>query len=357
MTVPVRGLIFALYIATITPASLHSQETTPNSGVSRRTVKVLLNSGLSGANSWLLLADARGYFRYEGIEVQFTPGRGAYTAAARIVQDTFDFGVGDINALVEESSIRPETAPVGVFMLFNRSPSAVILLRDSPITTSKQLAGKRLIGHATDVALNTFSALAAKANVNPNTVRVLPDSGNWTELLGKLERSEADGVFGYLSTSMAAIESSGREVQSVLKFLPYRDIAPELYGTALMASRAMIDHDATIVRAFVRAANRGLAATVNDPDAAIGELLRRDPAQRMEVERNRLQRTLYGDMGGAEGRRIGIGDIDPKRFTVAIRLMHDACRLPRTPLWNQVFSRDFLPPLLERVTTLAEPER
>jgi hypothetical protein len=37
--------------------------------------------------------------------------------------------------------------------------------------------------------------------------------------------------------------------------------------------------------------------------------------------------------------------------------MHDACRLPRTPLWNQVFSRDFLPPLLERVTTLAEPER
>lgn len=356
-TTALRLSTCALYLAIFTPASLQSQVSSANQSLSRRSVRVLLNSGFSGANSWLLLADTRGYFRYEGIEVQFTSGRGAYTAASRMVQDTFDFGVGDINALVEESSIRPETAPVGVFMLFNRSPSAVILLRDSPITTPKQLVGKRLIGHTTDVALNTFDAIAAKAAFDATAVRILPDSGSWIEMLGKLERKEADGVFGYLSTSMAAIESSGRDVESVLRFLPYRDIAPELYGTALMASRTMIEHDPVIVRAFVRAANRGLAATVNDPDAAIAELVRRDPTQRAEVERNRLQRTLYGDMGGAEGRRIGIGDIDTKRFTLAIRMMHDACRLPRTPAWTEVFSRDFLPPLLERVTTLAAPQR
>ena len=342
-----------LFQLSIAPATSHSQVSAPTLG-SRRNIKVLLNSGLSGANAWLLLADARGYFRYEGIDVVFTPGRGAYTAATRIVQDTFDFGYGDINALVEESSIRPETAPVGVFMLFNRSPSAIILRRDSPITTARQLAGKTLIGHPTDVALNTFDALALRAGFSAAAVKVQPDTSNWTGLLDALEQGRADGVFGYLSTSMAAMENAGLDGEAALKFIRYRDDAPELYGSALMASRAMIDYEPVIVRAFVRAANRGLSATVNDPDAAIAELIRREPTQRAEVERNRLLRTLNGDMGGAEGRRIGIGDIDPKRFALAIKMVHDACRLPRTPAWSEVFSRDFLPPLLDRVRTLGE---
>ena len=347
------ALSAALLQCILAPATVHSQANPAAQG-GRRPVTVLLNSGLSGANSWLLLADARGYFRYEGIDVTFTSGRGAYTAATRIVQDTFDFGYGDINALIEEASIRPETAPVGVFMLFNRSPSAIILKKDSPITTVRMLAGKTIIGHPTDVALNTFDALAARAGLSPALVKIQPDTSGWAGLLDALEQGRADGVFGYLSTSIAAFESAGRDAESTVKFIRYRDDAPELYGSALMASRAMIDKDPVIVKAFVRAANRGLAATVNDPDAAITELLRREPTQRAEVERNRLLRTLNGDMGGAEGRRIGIGDIDPKRFTLAIKMVHDACRLPRTPAWNEVFSRDFLPPLLDRVRTLGE---
>ena len=350
----VRIGIMALYLLTLAPVSAHSQVPTASAAGTRRIVRVLLNAGLSGANSWLLLADTRGYFRYEGIDVVFTPGRGAYTAATRIVQDTFDFGFGDINALVEESSIRPETAPVGVFMLFNQSPSAIILRKDSPVTTVKQLAGKTIIGHPADVALNTFDALAARAGLAPGLVNVKPDTSGWTGLLDALEQGHVDGVFGYLTTSMANVESSGRDIESTLKFIRYRDQVPELYGSALMASRAMVDRDPVIVRAFVRAANRGLAATVNDPDAAIAELLRREPTQRAEVERNRLLRTLNGDMGAAEGQRIGIGDIDAKRMTLAIRMMHDACRLPRTPAWNEIFSRDFLPALSDRVRTLGE---
>jgi NitT/TauT family transport system substrate-binding protein len=129
---------------------------------------------------------------------------------------------------------------------------------------------------------------------------------------------------------------------------------PELYGSALMASRRLVNGDPALVKAFVRAANRGLIAAMNDPDAAIGEALKRDPTLRPEVERNRLLRTLRGDMGGAEGTLLGIGDIDPKRFTLAIRMMKAGDRMPRLPEWDTVFSRDFLPPLSERVTTLSE---
>lgn len=329
----------------------------PRSGPERRTVSVLLNSGFSGANAWLLLADARGYFYGEGLELQLTPGRGAYTAAARMVHERFDFGYGDINALAEEAALRPDSTPVGVFMLFNRSPAAIIVKRDSPITTPKQLEGKRIIGHATDVALNTFDAYAARMRVDVKRVEIVPDSGGWSALLAALDSGRADAIFGYITTAIATVEASGRDADATLKFLKYRDGVPELYGSALMASRALVNSDPALVRAFVRAANRGLIAAINDPDAAISEVMRRDSTLRPEIERNRLLRTLHGDMGGEEGASLGIGDIDPKRFTAAIRLMKSGDRMLRLPAWETVFSRDFLPPLSARVRTLAEAKK
>jgi NitT/TauT family transport system substrate-binding protein len=355
-----RRLLGAAAVVVLgSPAKLPAQVRTPPapaapSGPVRRAVTMVLNSGFTGANAWLLLAEARGYFHAEGLDVQFTTGRGAYTAAGRMVAESFDFGYGDINALIEESSIRPDSAPMGVFMVFNRAPSAIILKSESPITTPKQLEGKRIIGHATDVALNTFEAFAEKARIDPKRVTIVPDSIGWTGLLAALDSGRADAAFGYLTTSMAALEAAGVNAESALRFFAYRDIAPELYGSALMASRRMVARDPGLVRAFVRAANRGLVATVNDPDAAITELLRRDTTQRAEVERNRLLRTLRGDMAGREGSAIGIGDIDPKRFTLAIKMMRAGGRMPRSPAWDAVFSRDFLPPLSERIRTLAE---
>ena len=351
-------LMMPLICAIVMPSSAYSQASTaPKPTSTRRTIRLLLNSGFSGANAWLLLADARGYFRYEGLEVRFTPGRGAYTAAIRMVTDSFDFGFGDVNALIEESSIRQETAPTAVFMLFNRSPSAIAVAKDSPITAPKQLPGRTIIGHPTDVALNTFDAFAARALLDPALVTIQPDSSAWPALLDALATKKADGVFGYLSTISAAIESTGRDPSDVVRFIAFRDVAPELYGSALMASRTMIRDEPEIVRAFVRAANRGLAAAVNDPDAAITELVKRDPAQRVEVERNRLLRTLNGDMGAAEGRKLGIGDVDPKRLVLAIKLVHDTSRLPRLPAWDEIFTRDFLPPLSDRIKTLGEPAK
>ena len=323
-------------------------------GPVRRTVTVLLNSGLSGANAWLLLAESSGYFFTEGLDVRFTVGRGAYTAASRMVSESFDFGYGDINALTEEVALRPETAPLGVFMIFNKSPSAVIIKRESDISDARQLEGKRIIGHATDVALRTFDVFASKSQIDARKVTIIPDSIGWAGLLAALDSGRADAAFGYISTSTAAVETAGLNSESTLRFLPYADATPELYGSALMASRQMVQRDSALVRAFVRAANRGLVAALNDPDAAIAELLRRDATQRADIERNRFLRTLRGDMSGEEGARIGIGDVDPKRFALAITLMRATGRMSRSPAWQTVFSRDFLPPLSDRIRSLAE---
>ena len=153
--------------------------------------------------------DSSGYFFTEGLDVRFTVGRGAYTAASRMVSESFDFGYGDINALTEEVALRPETAPLGVFMIFNKSPSAIIIKRESDISDARQLEGKRIIGDATDVALRTFDVFASKSRIDARKVTIIPDSIGWAGLLAALDSGRADAAFGYISTSTAAVETAG----------------------------------------------------------------------------------------------------------------------------------------------------
>ena len=76
------GLFAATACSTTQPAAdTAGAETKATTPAPLRKVRFLLNSGYSGANSWFLLADQRGYFREEGLEVEFIMGRGAFTAA------------------------------------------------------------------------------------------------------------------------------------------------------------------------------------------------------------------------------------------------------------------------------------
>jgi NitT/TauT family transport system substrate-binding protein len=58
-------------------------------------------------------------------------------------------------------------------------------------------------------------------------------------------------------------------------------------------------------------------------------------------------------MSSAEGRTLGIGDVDDTRLARSVALVAETNGLPREPDIREVFVRDFLPPVGERVTTLA----
>ena len=86
----------------------------PAIGQSRlKRFNLVLNTSYSGPQAWLLLAQDKGYLAAEGIELVFTQGSGAYTAAPRMASSGFDFGYGDINSLIEVAASTPDKAPVG----------------------------------------------------------------------------------------------------------------------------------------------------------------------------------------------------------------------------------------------------
>ena len=99
-----RSLLGALATAPLTLLS-----STRRSGA-QTPVRMLLNSGYSSVNAWFCLADDRGYLKAAGLELTFTAGRGAYTAAGRTADEGFDIGYGDVNALVELVATAPDRA-------------------------------------------------------------------------------------------------------------------------------------------------------------------------------------------------------------------------------------------------------
>ncbi len=115
----------------------------------------------------------------------------------------------------------------------------------------------------------------------------------------------------------------------------------------------MRDHP-DAVRGLVRAINRGVVDTVQDIDAAIDAVVRRNPSIDRAANRARLAGTLALEMAHADGAIHGIGAADPARLAQTTALMHRAKGLKHPPTPERLFDARFLPPLAERVRSLAE---
>lgn len=316
-----------------------------NSGAMTR-FRLLLNTGFSGPQAWLLLAIARGHVTAAGIELVLTPGTGAYNAAPGLLSGGFDLAYGDLMSLVEVAAADPARAPMGIFASFNASPAAIAVPLGSAIRTPRDLAGGRLIGHASDVALRCFGAFCASTGLGPDQVKIAPAEGPMAGLAARVLAGEASGLFAYVSTLSAALAAEGHDAAQVFRFFSYAALVPDLYGSGLMASTALLRDHAPLLRALVGALNRGLAEALAEPEAAMDAVLAFAPQARRAVEMARWRATLVTEMGHAEG-IIGFGGLDMARFARGVSL-HAASLGLTAPPAARLFTDAFLPPPAER---------
>lgn len=312
-------------------------------------LRMLLNTGYSGPQAWLLLAQANGHLAREGIELDLTTGAGAYTAAPRMIDGNFDLAYGDVNSLIEEIARGPSAAPVGVYMLFNASPSAVAVRADGPLHTPRDLEGQTLTGHASDVALRTFGAFCLHNGVDRSRVHLTTAYGGMQSMIERVLDNEVQGAFGYVSTFAGATSAAKPALFERVRFLKYAEWVPDLYGSVLMASRPLLRENPTVVSRLVRALNRGMADMLRNIDAGIEAVLHVAPGTDRAAEKLRLLTTLRIELKHADVQRLGIGDVDDVRLARSIALMTKGAALARVPAAREVFVREHLPAADERI--------
>src|SRR5258708_25786821 len=129
-------------------------------------LRMVLNWKYQGPQGFFFVADDKGYFKAEGIDITIDQGDGSATPIPKVASGAYDIGFGDINALIDFASKRPDEAPVAVYVMFNRPPFTVAVKADSPIKAPKDFEGKTLGGAANDGALKLFPALCKLTKID-----------------------------------------------------------------------------------------------------------------------------------------------------------------------------------------------
>ncbi len=307
-------------------------------------LKMVLNWKYQGPQGWFFLADDRGYFKAEGLEVQLDQGNGSGAAVPLVANGTYDVGFGDINALIEFAAKKPEEAPVAVYVMYNRPPFTIAVKADSPIKEPKDFVGKKLGGAANDGALKLFPALCKITKVDCSKVEVTNMQPNLREQM--LMQGQVDGVFGYVNTIRFSAKLMGVD-DSKLRYINYGDYGMDLYSNAIIVSRKLVKENPKAVEGLVRAINKGLIDSLKDPDASVAAVAKREPLIKTGVERERFDATLQDEMNHPEIAKIGLGNADPGRLKKSIDILVDANALPRTPAVSEIFTPAFLPPVAD----------
>jgi NitT/TauT family transport system substrate-binding protein len=317
-------------------------------------IRMVLNWKYEGAQAWFFLAQDRGYFKAEGLDVTIDQGEGSAASIPKVAAGAYQAGFGDTNALIDLAAKRPDDAPVAVFMLYNTPPFTLVVKSDSPIRNPKDLEGKTIGGPANDGALKLFPAFAKIAKVDASKVNITNMAPNLREQM--LSRGQIDAAFGYVTTVTFSAKAMGLDPAKDLRFIRYGDHGMDLYSNAVFFSRTLVKEKPEAVRGFVKALNRAIRDVIADPDAGMDAVMKREPLLKREVEKEKLLTTLRNDMSHPEIARIGLGDIDEARMQRAIDIVADANQLPRKPAVGEVFDRSFMPPRADRPSKLTDSQ-
>src|SRR5580658_5208499 len=250
---------------------------TANSAVAAHAetpIKLILNWKYEGPQGMFFLADDRGYFKQEGLSVTFDQGNGSGAAVPQVANGAYDMGFGDINALIELAAKKPDEAPVGVFMLYNRPPFTIAVKADSPIKTAADLVGRKLGGPANDGALKLFPALCATARIDCTKVEIVNMQPSLREQM--LMQGQVDGVFGYVTTIRFSARLTGVDPDKQLRFIKFDDYGMDLYSNAIIVSRKFAREHPEAVKGFLGALNHGIKDAIADPQAAIDAVATRE---------------------------------------------------------------------------------
>jgi NitT/TauT family transport system substrate-binding protein len=293
-----------------------------------------------------LLANEKGYLQAEGINMTIDRGFGSGDTVQKVAAGTYDMGFGDINAVIEFNARNPGKDVIGVAMIYNTPPHAVMALKGKGVNSPKDLEGKTLAAPAGDAARRLFPVYAKAVGIDASKVNFINVDAPLRE--PTLARGQADAITGFEFTSVLNLKAANVKEDDVNVFM-YSDYLPNLYGNAVIVTRDYASRNPDVVKAVLRAFTKSWKDTISKPDEAVAAVVKRDPLLSAALERERLIRVLKRNIYVRDVELFGFGAVRKDRITGAIKLISEAYGLPVRLTVDKVFQDKFLPALTDRL--------
>jgi NitT/TauT family transport system substrate-binding protein len=301
-------------------------------------IKFQLDWRFEGPAALFLVPAAKGYFKDARLDVTVDAGTGSGAAVQRVASGTYDMGFADMAALMEFHANNPDAPnkPVGVMMVYNNTPAAVMALKKSGIKTPADLAGKKLGAPVFDAGRRGFP-IFQKANQIANVTWVSMDPPLRETMLA---RGDVDAITGFTFTSLLNLEARGVKLEDVVT-LPYPQYGVKLYGNVIIASPKLIRENPQAVKAFLSAFSKGAREAMANPEAAVQYIKQRDGIADVALEKRRFVMAINDVIASPDARAEGFGVVNPGRLSLMASQVSDAfntkTRVNPETVWNGSF--------------------
>ena len=238
----------------------------------------------------------------------------------------YDAGFGDINAIIQNAATKPGETPIMVYMIYSKAPFALLTKTDGPIKSVKDLEGSRLGSPAGGASFKLLPLLAKQNGIDYGKIRITQLSPSLQEQM--LVQGKVDAVAVFTATSYMNLVSLKLDPDRDFRWMYYSDLGLDLYSNGIMVSPKLAREHPEAVKGLLRAINRSLKETVENPDAAIDLLASEEPLINKDIERRRLIYVYRTLIDTPEARELGIGDVSDNRLKSAISTIATSFELP-----------------------------
>jgi NitT/TauT family transport system substrate-binding protein len=302
------------------------------------TVDYATSFGNFGRDAYVYVAIEKGFFRAAGFEVKVTPGPGSVDNIKLVAAGRLDYAPVDIGALVTTRA--NEGLPVKVVSVVHQNTmSAIFTLEEEGITTPKQLEGRSLADSPSSTVRVLFPLYAKKAGIDASKV-------TWRDaappaLPALLATKQVAGI-GQFSVGIPLVSraAGGRKIRS----FKYSKSLPGLLGIGVVASDEKIRSNPAEVRAFVRALNKGLLWSIQNPGQAGAILNKYVPLADATVAAQELRiMKFFVENAFTRRKGVGLGAIDTSKIASTISVVRNGFRITKPLPVTDVYSAVAVP--------------
>jgi len=303
-----------------------------------------LNWKLSGSHAPIFLAVDNGYFAEEGLDPQIVAGDGSANVVNRLASRTWEIGIGDIASVIKFNILNPDDKKLAIYNQ-TLADLAVVSMAGRGIEQPADLEGKVIGAPVGDTAYKMWPAFLAATALEEGDVSFEHMQPNIREAM--LMQGKVDAITANEGTAYFNMKGAGVPDEDMV-FLRYSENGIALVNIGLMVNEDYAEENPETVRSVVTALNKGYRAAMEDPEAALDALLKRDPLLDRDIERERLAYTVRRMTTQADVVANGLGSYSDDTIQQSIDIVTAAEGLPADITPEDVIDMSFLPPAEER---------
>jgi NitT/TauT family transport system substrate-binding protein len=284
-------------------------------------VQVQLDYVIRGNHAPFFVADEKGFFARQGIEVEnIQEGTGSADAMRIVGNGGADFGFGDLPTL---AVARSQGVPVRSIAAVNqRSPLGFCAKADRfTLSEPADIEGTQMAVHPGQSTDLFYRAFVAANDLDADSIEertVEPPYENY------LLQDRVDVVPCYIDAEVPILqEKTGGE--GTLSIMLGADHGYDALGSGLFTNEELLENDPDLVQRFTTAYLEGLRWVIDNPDEAAALLTGARPqlADSENLFRAQLQADIEDTFTSPVTDRHGLGYADPRAWQATVEILDE----------------------------------